>query len=302
MTPSGDCLPQIATLHELHDPSGRNLHNVCDRSFTLPVKEAVVNKGHRFVFCVGMRRGGSTLQSQLVAAILGQPSVQLVSQDSVQRFLRTHRNTDHVVIAKTHRYLPEAVELARAGEAQIVYTYRDLRDVVASIVTKYSIPAFAFVHGGLDRLMDEYEAWTSIEGIYLAKYEAMIADLPAETSRLAKFLGVRLSKSQAQAIAEAHCLEQQRTKIRRHAADDGSGRNRFHSKTLLHIDHIQGGGMGRHRETLSAPIVAALEWQSRRWMKVNGYRPQFSRPAQYSAHMLFTLKSALHRCKSFRIR
>lgn len=258
---------------------------------------------YNFVFCVGMRRGGSTLQSQLAAAILGDRPVRLTTPEGAARTLAELRegcsSGPHLI--KCHRFLPEAVELAKRGDAKILYVYRDVRDVVASISRKYGIPEFAFVHGGLSSLLSENREWTRVAGVYVARYETMIADLKAEAFRIAEFLGCELTPQQAGELAARFSIEQQQRSIaeafKTTKETAGDGANRFARDTLLHRNHIQSGTSGGFRTQLSPQTIAALEFQAAAWLSARDYTLVTSRAQRWVAHSRFCLKAALHRLK-----
>ncbi|WP_197454395.1 sulfotransferase domain-containing protein [Stieleria varia] len=252
------------------------------------------NSQYDYVFCVGMRRGGSTLQTQLVSAILGRPTVHLVTPDTIAAFLQDHRDPKSTIVAKSHKFLPQAAELSHTGRARIVYVYRDLRDVVASIVKKYDSPPFSFVHGGLTALMKEYDAWTSVPGIHISSYEALTRDIAGEAINLADFLGIKLTESDAEMLADEFSVDRQRQSMRTTTADQGEGNNQFNSETLLHRDHIQSGSSGSFRDTLAPSIVAALEWQMRDWMKRNQYAPVHNVASQFLCNSMYSLKAMAH--------
>lgn len=257
-------------------------------------------RGYRYVFCVGMRRGGSTLQMQLVSALLEPDHVHLATPDTIDELIggvSRHHNVPMVI--KSHQFLPAAARLSGADDAKIVYVYRDLRDVVASIVTKYDMPPFSFVHGGLASLLKEYQQWSSVPKIYVTRYESMIHDIAAEAIRLAQFLDIELSTEQAKELAERFGVDRQRESIRNatNVTLVGAGANKFDATTLLHHDHIQFGGSGAYRKILSPRLIAALEWQLRSWMRQNGYARDYSIISQFSSHIMFGLKALGHRVK-----
>jgi len=88
-------------------------------------------------------------------------------------------------LLKCHEFVPGLEAAIAAGQLAVVYVYRDVRDVVASICTKYGSPAFGFVGGGIATLLRESAQWTSVPGIHVACYEAMVTDVPLEVRRLA---------------------------------------------------------------------------------------------------------------------
>jgi hypothetical protein len=251
---------------------------------------------HR-VLCVGMRRAGSTVQTQLVAAILGVDEMHSMTPDTFGSFWRTVENDDRPIVAKCHEFFPEAVSLLQSGKVKIVYIYRDLRDVICSIVRKYGSSPLTFIHGGTASLIEEYKAWTSIDGIYVARYEDMMQDLRAEVLRLASHLNVKLEPGKADELATRFSTDEQKKKIQQ-AVDAGSlvgsGRNQLDPKTLLHVNHIQSGVPGDFTRMFTRFEIAAVERQCHDWLVSHGYRPATSRTTQFIAHSYYAMRSALN--------
>ena len=238
----------------------------------------------RRIFCVGMRRGGSTLQFQLARRLtesaFGSTRTVLVTPETVTRRLaecdaesemKSETKTEaDCVLLKCHRFLPEAAALAADGRATLLYVYRDIRDVVASIVRKYDAPEFAYVHGGLRSLLDENRQWESTSGIYIARYESMTADLTGEAQRLSGHLGLPLADGEAERIAADLSPARQRERIAEGRSRVGEGQNRYDPETLMHANHVRADGEASFR-TLSPWTVAALEDQAADWLTARGY-------------------------------
>jgi hypothetical protein len=245
-----------------------------------------------------MRRGGSTLQAQLVSALLGGVRAHATSPVAIREMLARTDDAHERCILKCHEFVDELAMLQQADQARVVYVYRDIRDVVASISLKYSIPAFSFINGGALSVLREFEQWTSIPGIHVARYEDMIADLPAEIVRLGDYLGVSVDETRAAALASDFSLEKQKARITAAFSDGaqtaGRGRNAHDPLSLLHHDHIQSGEHGAYRRVLSNHELAALEWVCRRWMRASGYFPETSWALQVLAYSWFACRAKAH--------
>lgn len=251
--------------------------------------------------CAGMRRSGSTLQAQLVAAILGDIPIAPTGVRSFSRQWQEIEADGKPCVLKCHELIPEVVALHNDGRGHILCCYRDIRDVAASISRKYQIPAFSFVHGGAWKIISEFQAWATLPGVYISKYENAQQDLGAEVARIAKFLGVEMSQEQSESIARSYSVEVQRERIRAAAAGQsgvvGDGANRRDAATLLHLNHIQSGRHGAYREVFSWYQVAAIEWCCVDWMRSVGYEVDYPRWLQWCAHTGYTLRSLGHRLK-----
>ena len=253
----------------------------------------------RAVLCAGMRRGGSTLQSQLVSAILGGARVQATNPEAVRLVLTqdpAHESPPQVL--KCHEFVPGIEDEVASGRVRVVYVYRDVRDVVASICRKYRQPAFSFVAGGAQAILLENRQWMAVPGIHVARYESMVADLPAEIARLARFLGVPTDESTAARVADDFSMERQKDRIERAFQSPGSivgqGANAYDRESLLHRDHIQSGEPGSYRNVLRRHEAAALEWVCGDWLREHGYRIDFGRLAQAAAVSWYRIRDRAH--------
>lgn len=254
----------------------------------------------RLCVCAGMRRSGSTLQAQIVCAILGQPGAQLGSPAQIQQLLSAAAELGSVCVVKCHEYVPGISDALSGGEAKAVYVFRDIRDVAASIARKYRTPVLSLIHGGVDPILQEYRDWVSTPGVHVARYEDMTADLPAEVMRLATYLGVPMEHLEAVRIAADLSLVKQEARIRDAFKNDtptmGTSANEFDPATLLHRNHITSHGEGF--ESVLKPIeVAALEWRVRHWLHEAGYRPRHSKVTQLLALGWFKLRATMNQLR-----
>jgi hypothetical protein len=245
-----------------------------------------------------MRRGGSTLQAQVVSALLGGAQVRATTPGAILALAHSGPAPDRVRVVKCHEYVHEAERLIESNKARIAYVYRDIRDVVASICAKYSIPAFSFVSGGAAAIISEYEQWSSVPGIHLARYEDMIEDLPTEIIRLGAYLGVEVDPEAATALAEELAIDRQKSRIEKAFASGtniaGSGDNAHDADSLLHRNHIRSGVHGAYRSVLRWHELAALEWVCRDWLGALGYRADTPRALQALSFTWFSLRSRVH--------
>jgi hypothetical protein len=246
-----------------------------------------------------MRRSGSTLQSNLVAALLG-PDTR-IDVTSVESFVAPEPSAAPLVL-KCHRYIPAVAQMLAEGKARVFYSFRDIRDVVASIMEKYSVPALGYLHGGALNILREHAAWAALPGVHLTRYEDMVVDPVTEVARLAAHLGLPADAARDTEVAERFSLRRQRERIAATASDPdaqvGSGGNVRDRETLLHLNHIQSGGSGAHHRVMSTRERAALEWLCRDWMAKYEYEPEHAPWLQAMSWASYRAHAGLHRLRA----
>jgi hypothetical protein len=173
-----------------------------------------------------------------------------------------YASTPGLKIFKNHRYTPEmGIELARHG-GRGSYVYRDVRDVVLSKMRKDGTT--------FDRLMEQQflegiiqtdAQWRAQPNVLVSKYEEMMADLPGETLRIARHLGLALEREEAARIRAAGEAGRLR---------EGYAGALFDDESMLHSNHLAGGYVGGWRSGLTAQ-AARLEDRAHRWLAANGY-------------------------------
>jgi hypothetical protein len=233
-----------------------------------------------WVFCCGMQRAGSTLQFQIAAHLAEQAGLgRRVAWAPAEEFpaLRAqYASTPGLKIFKNHRYTPEmGIELARHG-GRGIYVYRDVRDVVLSKMRKDGTTFdWLMEQQFLEGIIQTDAQWRAQPNLLVSQYEEMMADLPGETLRIARHLGLALEREEAARVAAEFAPERQAARIR---AAGEAGRLRegyagalFDDESMLHSNHLAGGYVGGWRSGLTAAQAARLEDRAHRWLAANGY-------------------------------
>lgn len=235
-----------------------------------------------WVFACGMQRAGSTLQFQIAAHIVeaagaGQ-RLPWMPPDAVARLLSDEPPPADLRILKTHHYQDAFGALFRRGAASGLYIFRDIRDVVVSIMRKEA-KTFApkWVQFRVGRNLEWFAHWTAQPRVLVSQYETVMDDLPTEVGRIAAHLGLALDRAACEGIAAQYTLDRQRARIEQaRARDDLRATHadglKMDRASLLHTNHIQSGAVEGWRAALTAEQVAFVEDIAGDWLRANGYR------------------------------
>ncbi len=229
-----------------------------------------------FVFCAGMRRAGSTLQYQLAKAIVEQSKHGIaigwqIHQNWPQLQVQYSDNNDYIVL-KTHHFIKRYIE----KEYRALYIYRDIRDVVVSLMNKYEFP-FERAMQEVPSILDEHYAWMDIPNIYISKYECDVFNPVWEAIQIDQYLGTNLSDAKLKTIGTQHTLAYQKRYIRHfNWAEDaidamGVGKTMRDPETQLHKNHIQSGRVGQWCTKLTYHQVKELETIAENYLREYGY-------------------------------
>ncbi len=231
-----------------------------------------------WVVCGGMKRSGSTLQYQLAARLVERlgagrryPKQDLASEEIPENEPAGGGWT----VFKTHICSERVASILREGRAKGLYVYRDLRDVVVSLM---AMKGHAFEktmsRRDLPKAVDQFGRWTSCPGLLVSRYEEMIVDPAREVARIGGHLGLEVPPSLAMEIAADYTVERQKARI----ADAKAGGQMSEvdgrlilAEERLHANHIFTGGAGGWRQVLSPEQVAKVEQVYGDWLRAQGY-------------------------------
>ncbi len=202
------------------------------------------------VLAAGMPRSGSTWLYNALRLLLARNGLSYAAGWLTDL---EHRVGTEPVLLKVHDYDPALV--ARA--AGIVYSYRDLRDALASARRKFGrAPSLAHAR----RLLESHARWLPAAG-FVMRYETMLQDPSGTLSALAAAFGLQ--------AGDAAALAAELGRLDYTASEDGNGR--YNTVNLMHRDHVTDGTHGSWRGTLDDDFVRDLEREFAHWFADHGY-------------------------------
>jgi Sulfotransferase domain len=254
------------------------------------------------VICAGMYRACSTWQYEVVAHLLehhraGRRLGYLTPEEYVRTGRADGRDDGTKVPAepgwnvfKSHdadRCFDRAIG---AGRAVVVYAYRDVRDVVFSLMHKRSLTFEQLLHQGMiHQVLENDRFWTRQPGVLIQRYDAVLLDPVGAVAQLARYLGIEIVADEAERIAHEYSLESNKARteaLRRRLEKEGVDLKESANSlicdpaTLLHWNHVRDGGSGSWYVESTPRQRVILEKLCGRWLESHAYasRPQGTAP------------------------
>ena len=239
--------------------------------------------------CVGMYRACSTWQYEVVAHLLerhrGVERLGYQMGSQYDRLPEAEADGPWRVL-KSHEEHPKFRRTLAQGRALAIYAYRDLRDVIFSMLHKRGVSFERFVgQGMIHQVLANDRFWMARPGVLVQRYEDLIAEPSRGVVELAAHLGITLVEGEADAIAERYSWQANRDRaaeLRRRLRADGidlhdpSNAQRYDDRTLLHWNHVREGKAGGWR-TLATPAQRAVMGRiGGAWLIARGYETDHS--------------------------
>ena len=243
------------------------------------------------IICAGMYRACSTWQYEVVAHLIeqhydGERLGYLTSEQYTA--LRTSEvrspepNTKQSWrVFKSHDADRVFAAAVRQQRVRVVYAYRDVRDVVFSLMHKRGLKFEQLLRQGMiHQVLANDRFWMAQPDLLIQRYEDLIADPASGVMTLARFLGIALEQSEAGRIAEMYSQEanRARTEALRDRLeqsglnlDSAANAQICDPKTLLHWNHLRPGGGGSWITKAEPSHRVVLQRLCRRWLLARGY-------------------------------
>lgn len=221
------------------------------------------------ILVCGMQRSGSTLHYQIAKELverLGAGSGLGWSWDLVTPEL-TRKGAARSVV-KVHSPCEPHERALDRDRVQMLYSYRDLRDSMASLIQKRGpLEPDAFAWNVRDAL-DSYAHFTRAGRVLISRYEDFTRDIAGEVERIGAFLGLSASASLRDELVRGLDLDAQRRRIASVEWREGQA---WDPGSLLHHNHIRDGAVGKWRTVLTPEQVATIHAMAGPWLVERGY-------------------------------
>jgi hypothetical protein len=213
------------------------------------------------IVCNGMPRSASTWSFNVVLALLRnlQPDREVYAdyEERIGHFLERVPATAAHAVVKCHQLDPRGREMAHAGAARVIYTWRDPVDAVASCMRMFDHDfdtALDAVRPSLELLSFHRRHGTAL----ILHYESITAAEVDAVKRIATYLGLDEHSQAVHEVRRETCID--RMKQRSESLPDEAELIALTGfphdpRTLLHPNHIRHGGSGYGYALLTAQQV-----------------------------------------------
>jgi hypothetical protein len=177
--------------------------------------------------------------------------------------------SDYVRVLKSHDGHESFATALREGRARAIYSFRDLRDVVFSLMHKFQVGFQEIIapEGWLANCIRNDAFWTNLPNVFSQRYEDIIVQPEATVLGIARFIGLDITERQARLVAEEYSLSRNiaRTqeisqKLREASIDLDDPVNSLarDDHTQLHWNHCRSGEVGTWKDLVTPEQRTAL--------------------------------------------
>ncbi len=253
----------------------------------------MVNQFGSDVICGGMYRACSTWQYEVAAHLVeehcgGKRLGYLLSGEytalvgrEAETMPGAARNRRGWRVIKAHEGEPTMARELTAGRASGLYAYRDVRDVVFSLMHKRGKTFEEILRQGMiHQIMANDRFWMAQPNVLVQRYEDMIAEPVRAVAGLAQHLGITLEAGEAERVAHLYSQESNRarTTALKHALEEAgvdlenAGNTQIYDPaSLLHWNHMRQQGAPTWSAAATTRQKAILRRLCGDWLESRGY-------------------------------
>lgn len=202
----------------------------------------------RIILSAGMPRSGSTWLFNAVRLLLLKANFTITAK-WIDDFIESDLSNADVVLIKLHDFNLDWVDQADF----VVYSYRDIRDALASIERKFGhTPTLELAND----LIDIDYKWKKVTN-FVMRYESLDSKKESILNELAKQLGLHFNKKDFTDIQN----ELDNMKY----SDSKYINERYNLINLLHVNHITHGGYGTWKGQVDDCLISEIEQHCLQW-------------------------------------
>lgn len=212
------------------------------------------------VICNGMPRSASTWSFNVVLGLLRRlepgSAVHSGYDENVAHFVQSQPPSAPHALLKCHQLDARGRALAQAGDAKVIYTWRDPADAIASCMRTFA-QDFETALGTIDASIELYCLHRQQGSALIVHYEEIETHAASAVGRIAGHLDLDPGPDTISAVAEETSSRRMREKSESLPTEAFllalSGVGIAHDpETLLHRNHIRDGSSGYGRRQLTA--------------------------------------------------
>jgi hypothetical protein len=246
------------------------------------------------VICAGMYRACSTWQYEVVAHLLehhrgGRRLGYLMPEEyaRAQQSPGTAEGEPTAIpgecwrVFKSHDGHPCFARAIAQRRAIAIYAYRDVRDVVFSLMHKRRLTFEPLLRQGMiHQVLANDRFWTRQPDVLIQSYDAIVADPVGAVRELARHLGIEPAEGEAERIADEYSLAANKARteaLQRQLEQTGMDLSEEANSlicdpaTLLHWNHMRDGRSGSWFVESTPRQKVILQRMCGRWLTSRGY-------------------------------
>jgi hypothetical protein len=236
------------------------------------------------IIAAGMSRSASTwcyqVASELVQSRCGGNVLGYVTEEQFDQALIDKVSGPGLWVLKSHASHPRMLELAHAGQAKVIYSYRDVRDVVYSLAHKIHWAPRDIILHQLPHQFRWQKEWTACPEKVVIRYESHIAGTHRTIDQIARLLGMELLPLEIARLDRQFSFDRNRFRCQLKKQEleskgcdlsDPKYVHLFEHEQLLHWNHMRRGTPGQWRDVATQEELDLLAEVAGDWLFEHGY-------------------------------
>jgi hypothetical protein len=230
-----------------------------------------------------MIRSGSTVRYQIAKHLAEKAGGAGVGSGWDRVEPRASSPTSPPVVVKVHAQNQKIESRLDPAGTLYAYSYRDIRDVFASLIQKDGPMSPADLRARARHTLERHEWFASRPRVLISRYEDWLGDLTGEIRRYEQFMAVELDDPERAALSERLSIDRQKEYLLSIRPENVTITDRGHvydRDTLLHTGHITDGAVGKWAGLLSTSDSAVLHEIAGPWLEKHGYTVPTKQPGR----------------------